>query len=851
MFKKIILVPFLCLFIQIPILAQNAEDITVPDGYTVEKIVETNKTPDPRGLAFDSSGNLLVASWVYMILKVDQNGKVETVVQTKRFNLNLEDIAVSPDDNYIILCQEQDTKEEKIYKFIPPDNFIVLTEAHNFTSIAYDKLGNFYSCIRETNPTSGRIVRYDSSFNEVENLISLYKPLDFTFDDDNNMYVIEYAETGEGKIWQIPSGANGIPGPEDTPVELVSGLEYSGYITIDNLAYLYVTQWSFEEIDGFSIYDKYEILKIDSQTGSPVQLATNIANPDDLVYRDGFIYVSEFDRGVITKINTSTGQKTNFTIDYGISLTGPIAFDLNDDLYIHDFRKLKLFRLNEYGSFDQVGEGTGYAQTIASDGNYFYLGSDDQVSDNEYQILKIDPIIETTEVIGTHYSYWRSVAYDSYGRLILNSYVDNGNYGLDIINLATGEATPYIVGIHNEGRCIQFDQNQNLYVKEGIGDGIKKVQLGPTYDPPRDISSEPLFYDFTAVTNPPSIYFFRVNEFEDIYIPLLEVGQILKGDKDGNVEIFADGFLSPTHINFDDYGVMYISDNGNGILRILPPITISGVVQTESDEGIEGVEIEFSSNEGNEIETTSSDGSYSYTVDFGWSGTATPSKEDYTFSPSSRTYSDLYSDQLNQDYTASLIQYTLTIAAGAGGTTNPSPGSYAHDTGTQITVTATPNSGYQFSGWSGDASGITNPITITMDEDKSITANFTQIPSDGGGGGDGDNGGGGGCFIATAAYGSPLHPHVDILRDFRDKYLLPNKFGRKLVNLYYKYSPFVAHLISEHKPLKVAAQINLMPLVIFSYLTIHFSPIFTVFIFLLPILAIIYYRNWLYPDTRY
>ena len=39
-------------------------------------------------------------------------------------------------------------------------------------------------------------------------------------------------------------------------------------------------------------------------------------------------------------------------------------------------------------------------------------------------------------------------------------------------------------------------------------------------------------------------------------------------------------------------------------------------------------------------------------------------------------------------------------------------------------LTANPASGYNFSQWSGDASGSTNPITVTMDGDKSVTADF-------------------------------------------------------------------------------------------------------------------------------
>ena len=175
---------------------------------------------------------------------------------------------------------------------------------------------------------------------------------------------------------------------------------------------------------------------------------------------------------------------------------------------------------------------------------------------------------------------------------------------------------------------------------------------------------------------------------------------------------------------------------------------------------------------------------------------------------------------------------SLTITAGSGGTTNPSPGTYNYNYGAEDTITATPNSGYTFSGWTGDVpSGQENdnPITITMDSDKSITANFSTIPTGDGG----DNGKNGGCFIATAAYGSPLHPHIDILREFRDRYLMTNKLSRGFVDSYYRYSPYLANIIAKQKILKIAARYYLLPVIAFSYSMVYLGPISTGSILLL------------------
>lgn len=60
----------------------------------------------------------------------------------------------------------------------------------------------------------------------------------------------------------------------------------------------------------------------------------------------------------------------------------------------------------------------------------------------------------------------------------------------------------------------------------------------------------------------------------------------------------------------------------------------------------------------------------------------------------------------------------------AGGSVQVNPAGECQAAGSQVTLTAVPAANYLFTGWSGDASGTTNPLTVTMDAAKNITANF-------------------------------------------------------------------------------------------------------------------------------
>jgi uncharacterized repeat protein (TIGR02543 family) len=70
-------------------------------------------------------------------------------------------------------------------------------------------------------------------------------------------------------------------------------------------------------------------------------------------------------------------------------------------------------------------------------------------------------------------------------------------------------------------------------------------------------------------------------------------------------------------------------------------------------------------------------------------------------------------------------QYTLTTNVSGSGSVSRSPNQTTYACGTSVTLTATPASdNYAFDGWAGAATGMTNPLTITMDGNKTLTAKF-------------------------------------------------------------------------------------------------------------------------------
>jgi hypothetical protein len=108
------------------------------------------------------------------------------------------------------------------------------------------------------------------------------------------------------------------------------------------------------------------------------------------------------------------------------------------------------------------------------------------------------------------------------------------------------------------------------------------------------------------------------------------------------------------------------------------------------------------------------------------------------------------------------------------------------------------------------------------------------------------DGGGGGCFIATAAYGSLMEPQVKVLRDFRDKILLNNSFGKGFVQAYYRYSPPIADFISKHDNLRAIVRLSLLPVVGISWIALEIGSVLTValmFFFISCFIGIVWFKR--------
>jgi len=179
----------------------------------------------------------------------------------------------------------------------------------------------------------------------------------------------------------------------------------------------------------------------------------------------------------------------------------------------------------------------------------------------------------------------------------------------------------------------------------------------------------------------------------------------------------------PVFRNYNNITTDQLNQDYTGTLQTR---TISGYIRTSAGSGINETTITFSNGGG--TRTTDSDGHYNHEVAYRWSGTATPTKEGYSFDPASRSYSNIITNQSDQDYTGIENSETLSITIDIIGSGNVEldPDKEFYPAGSSITLLGIADLGWVFSGWSGDLITSENPESMTINSDMTITAIFLE-----------------------------------------------------------------------------------------------------------------------------
>lgn len=99
------------------------------------------------------------------------------------------------------------------------------------------------------------------------------------------------------------------------------------------------------------------------------------------------------------------------------------------------------------------------------------------------------------------------------------------------------------------------------------------------------------------------------------------------------------------------------------------------------------------------------------------------------------------------------------------------------------------------------------------------------------------------CFIATAAYGSPMASELGTLRAFRDDVLMQSAGGRAFVAEYYRWGRFAAAFIADKPALRAAARVALTPLLWLAELTVALGPLGGLFVLGAALLGLVALRR--------
>jgi len=324
------------------------------------------------------------------------------------------------------------------------------------------------------------------------------------------------------------------------------------------------------------------------------------------------------------------------------------------------------------------------------------------------------------------------------------------------VRASDGTAISHAVMTLSTGGTATTDSSgkYSFTLSSGWSGTVTPSKSGYTFTPTNksytNLSADQADQNYTGSTPPYTIagnvcepgIFFSCSSVSGVTMTL-STGGITSTDNDGNYSFTVNpgwsGTVTPSKIGYTSFtptsesysNVTATQHNQN--YRGSTWVYISGYVKASDSTAISPVTITLST--GSYI-TTDSSGHYSVSVSYGWSGTVTQSKSGYTFTPTSKSYTNVTADQADQNYTGSTIPYTIAgnvwDLSGFFGTRGSISGvTMTLSTGGTTTTDSSGNYSFKVSaGWSGTVTSSKSGYTFTPTSKSYTNVTATQHNQD-------------------------------------------------------------------------------------------------------------------------
>ena len=552
MFRKF---SFLCLLAFLPLFltAQNADDIVFhKPGYSIEKVLEVNKVINPFGSCFDDEGNLFTANWYSIVYQIGPDGSVSRLryggYGKQLFFPQFYDIKINPITKDIIVAGEG------IYKFDKTTGEIteISADPGSCFHLTFDINGNLFASI--ATDSTGYIQKYNlesGSYTLAWTEYLSFHPEGIVFDSLENLYV---CDLGGGRVIKLAPPYQGVA--HETIVE---GLGYVYDISIDGSNNLFIL---IEEAGS-----PLSVVKLPPGGLSPELIRSDLPGGFYITVYNGEIYFSAMYHCAIKKIDMN-GNMTDFTEDHEVKWLYTMTSDLEGNPIVYCSDIGKIFRLNSASQVETLAADMGIIRAIdtnAAGDLYCYTFRRENIP--TYRLFKIPMDGSPPELVfdfNRENTYGMKFYPGESDRLALLMVNHSEIWEFNLISkdsIVIAENVTSRLGI-------DLDTEHNLYVGEGLSEGIKKAPY-PTV-PPIDMSLVPL-HIIMNIAEPETFRYFEVFPNGDVYIPVANPsGEIHIGPSGGgNAELLASGFSFPNAAQLGRYGRLWVADAGNGLFKII------------------------------------------------------------------------------------------------------------------------------------------------------------------------------------------------------------------------------------------------------------------------------------------